>query len=140
MSSTLFQLAALYRRGRNLWDALSYRGLTNLWFGLVWHTLMFQQAAFGPNVDRRKPKREEDGGSKGYRCPGSELASCGAEGESDAAALLLPLPLLQLLSAMCSRFLVAKSPKCTWSRPKQPVSPNERRQTTKSERGTCRTP
>lgn len=98
---------------------MPYCSLISLCFVLVWHTLMFQQAVFRPNVDRRKSKREEDGWSKGYRRPCSELARCGAEGENDAAALLLPLLLLRLLSAMCSRFCSTKSPKGTWSRPKQ---------------------
>ena len=48
--------------------------------------MLFQQAVFGSNVDRRKPKREEGGGSKGYRCPGSERAPCGAEGEMSSCA------------------------------------------------------
>lgn len=53
---------------------------------------MFQQAVFGSNVDRRKSKREEGGGSKGYRCPRSELARCGAEGENGSCTAPAALP------------------------------------------------
>lgn len=69
--------------------------------------------SIGENQSAKKAEGRKDTAARAVSLPAVEPKV------RMAAALLLPLFLLQLLSVMCSRFFAVKSPKGTWSSPKQ---------------------